>query len=273
MRDIQDKQLDFVAHHFRAGAFDARRAWRRLRRARAGRHPAPAWGYALALTGAVAILVAGILLFRQASNAWTRVPEATVAQTVILPDSTHATLAPGASLSFHRRAFGRRDRTVRMDGKIYFAVAHDRDLPFEITPAEGGFVRVLGTRFQIETSPGGTAVDVVDGRVLFVATPDGADEAYGLVLTEGMHATLAPGADRPQVTAPSSPNPAAWATRSFRYVDTPLAEVLQELSAHFGRTLTTDQPARRLTGEFEGDELGEIIALIEEALDLTINTK
>lgn len=268
MKEIQDKQLAFVARHFRAGAFDTRRAWERIRGARRQ----PAWGYAFALAGITAALALGIFLFRSSDRAWTTVQAAASAQTVVLPDRTQATLAPGAVLSFHRRGFGRRDRSVRMDGKVYFDVQHREDLPFEITPAEG-FVRVLGTQFQVESGAAGTAVDVVDGRVLFTAGPAQSDPAGGLVLTQGMHAELAPGADRPRRTEPRTPNPASWATRVFRYDNTPLADVLQELSACFGQSLSTDQPDRRLTGTFEGDNLDGIIALIEDALDLDIELK
>lgn len=276
MKEIQENELNFVAWHFRDGLFSPQRAWRHFRRTRGVR--TPAWGYA-ALAGALAALVLGIFLFER--NAWTTVAGSATARTVILPDRTEATLAPGATLAFYRHGFGRRSRCVRMAGKVYFAVEHQERLPFEITAAEG-FVRVLGTRFQVETDSTGTSVDVVDGRVLFAHAPDGrrqgrsgrkgvpVREEDGLVLTRGMHATLPSGTAKP-VTGPApTANPASWATHQFRYEDTPLSEVLQELSAQFGHTYLTDQPERRLSGEFEGTAPEEILALIEEALDLRI---
>ena len=276
MKEIQENELNFVARHFRDGLFSPRRGWRRFRRTRGVR--TFAWGYA-ALAGAFAALVLGIFLFER--NAWTTVESAATARTVVLPDRTQATLAPGATLAFYRHGFGRRNRSVRMAGKVYFAVAHQEELPFEITAAEG-FVRVLGTRFQVETDSTGTRVDVVDGRVLFAHVPDGrrqgrsarkgvpVREQDGLVLTRGMHAELPSGAAQPALVPAQTANPAAWASHLFRYEDTPLSEVLQELSAQFGQTYRTDQPDRRLSGEFEGTAPDEILSLIEEALDLTI---
>jgi transmembrane sensor len=88
-----------------------------------------------------------------------------------------------------------------------------------------------------------------------------------------MHAELAPGVTVPALSEAEHANPAAWATHFFRYQDTPLSEVLQELSSNFGRTLSTDQPDRRLTGEFEGTDLQEILPLIEDALNLTISIR
>lgn len=279
MKEIQEDILRFVAQHWKAGRFEPDRAWRRFRVTEKATGPArrpvfgrPVWGYALA--SALAVLVLGLFLFRPAPR--TVIPAAADIRTVVLPEGTHATLAPGATLSFRRHGFGRRDRDVTQTGKVYYSVERNESLPFEITVSEA-FVRVLGTRFQIETDDTGTAVDVVDGRVLFAAAPSGVRktvrEEDGVILTRGMHAKLAPGVTVPALSEAEHANPAAWASHLFRYQDTPLSEVLQELSSNFGRTLSTDQPDRRLTGEFEGTDLQEILPLIEEALNLTISIR
>lgn len=279
MKEIQEDILRFVAQHWKAGRFGPKQAWRRFRATEEAAEPArrpafgrPVWGYALVC--ALAALVLGLFLFRPAPR--TVIPAAADIRTVVLPEGTHATLAPGATLSFRRHGFGRRDRDVTQTGKVYYSVERNESLPFDITASEA-FVRVLGTRFQIETDDTGTAVDVVDGRVLFAAAPSGVRktvrEEDGVILTRGMHAELAPGVTVPALSEAEHANPAAWATHFFRYQDTPLSEVLQELSSNFGRTLSTDQPDRRLTGEFEGTDLQEILPLIEDALNLTISIR
>ena len=279
MKEIQEDILRFVAQNWKAGRFGPKQAWRRFRATEEAAEPArrpafgrPVWGYALVC--ALAALVLGLFLFRPAPR--TVIPAAAGVQAVVLPDGSRATLAPGATLSFRRHGFGRRDRAVTQTGKVYYSVERNESLPFEITASEA-FVRVLGTRFQIETDDTGTAVDVVDGRVLFAAAPSGVRktvrEEDGVILTRGMHAELAPGVTVPALSEAEHANPAAWATHFFRYQDTPLSEVLQELSSNFGRTLSTDQPDRRLTGEFEGTDLQEILPLIEDALNLTISIR
>ena len=276
MKEIQEDILRFVAQHWKAGRFEPERAWRRFRASEEAAEPArrpafgrPVWGYALA--SALAALVLGLFLFRPAPR--TVIPAAAGVQAVVLPDGSRATLAPGATLSFRRHGFGRRDRSVSQTGKVFYAVVRNEAVPFEIT-ADKGFVRVLGTRFQVETDSLGTAVDVVDGRVLFAAAPSGVRktvrEEDGVILTRGMHAELAPGVTVPALSEAEHANPAAWATHFFRYENTPLEEVLRELSDHFGHALRTDARNRRLTGEFEGEELDEIVSLIESALDIHI---
>ena len=269
MKEIPEEQLRFVARHWTAGRLDPRRAWQHLRASGAFRssgHPSriPLPRLALATALAAAVVVIGLFLFHR--DAMTVIPATATVQTVVLPDGSQASLAPGATLSFHRHGFGRRDRSTRMTGRIFFSIARNESLPFEIT-AEEGFVRVLGTRFQVEADSSGTAVDVVDGRVLFCAV----QAEDGLVLTKGMHAELPSGAAVPALDEPATPNPAAWATHTFIYDNTPLEDVLRELSDHFGHPLGSDEPDRKLTGEFESDDLTEIISLIESALDIQIS--
>ena len=50
MKDINDKELTFVARYFRRGLFNPARAWKRFRAANSLRsgYGRPVWGYALA---------------------------------------------------------------------------------------------------------------------------------------------------------------------------------------------------------------------------------
>lgn len=269
MKEIQEESLRFVAQRWKAGHFSPKRAWRHFLHTNG--HPAspfrriPAWGYAFA--AAFAAVVIGLFLF--GTRARTVVGATAAVQSIVLPDGTQATLAPGATLSFRRHGFGHRDRALQQSGQVYYAVARNEQLPFEITAGDG-FVRVLGTRFQVLADSVGTSVDVVDGRVLFAAQTH---ESDGLILTRGMHAALAAGAVQPLLSDAPTANPAAWATHTFYYENTPLQDVLRELSAHFGRSLRTDESERFLTGEFEGEDLQEIISLIEAALDIQIEAE
>ncbi len=265
--EIQEQQLSFVARFFRRGYFNPARAWRRFRAANSSvpGFSRPVWAYALA--GVCAVVLAGLFLFRADARRWTTTAVAETVQEILLPDGSQAVLAPGATVAFHRNGFGKRDREVRMEGTVYFAVARNEALPFEITAGDA-FVRVLGTRFQVARHDDGTCVDVVDGRVLFAAC--GAEDR-GLILTRGMHADLAAGADRPVSGTAESPNPAGWATHLYQYDNIPLEDVLHELGAQFGCTLSSPDGQRRLSGQFEGEDIKEIVFLIEEALGTEIN--
>lgn len=76
----------------------------------------------------------------------------------------------------------------------------------------------------------------------------------------------------PEEMRPDVPNPAAWATGTFVYENTPLEEVLRELSAYYGVRLSSEDTGKMLTAEFDTDEgVDGIVALIEQSLGTHIN--
>ena len=196
------------------------------------------------------------------AGSWTEVTADNIQQTVVLPDGTDATLAPGSSLKFRMNE----TREVKMDGKVYFDVARDESRPFEVD-ADGAFVRVLGTEFMVEESDRETIkVYVAEGKVLFARN----SRAESVVLTEGMGASLSSDAVVPVVEETGDANSIAWQRGSFIFDQTPLKEVLDCLSAYYHVSFAASDLSKRLSGEFQTDDLDLIIELIESALDVTI---
>ena len=275
------------------------------------------------IAGIAAAVIVGIFLYTSWRASWTDYMAYDIPQTFTLPDSSSVTLAPGATLRLQRH---KDNRLVQMTGKIYFNVRHDDRAPFRIV-AGSGFVKVLGTRFQVDAhatsvaepveatnpvvrqgsptmvrqgsptmvrqsspaSPAGLrkgsghfgklsdrradsiSVNVVSGKVLFSATRSGEE---GLILTKGQSAVLRQGSSAPTRLTPKHPNPTAWATGEFIYDNTPLPEVLSELSEYYGVTLVmSDAESRSLSGEFSTSSLPEILNLINSALGTDIRIK
>lgn len=264
MKEIQDGHLLFVSRHFEPGALKPRKAWRSIRK----RISCPSWrlGYSLALAGAIAAVLLGVFIFTSDRYNRTVISADATAKTAILPDRSQVTLAPGSSLSFHKRHFAHKDRDVRMSGKLYYDVERNEALPFTIYSSEA-VITVLGTCFQVEENLTCTSVDVISGRVRFASASDGGD---AVELTRGMHAELPAGGVHPEVTTAAALNPAAWATHHFIYDDAPLEDVLDELSAVFGRKASCTAQGRRLSGEFSADSLEDAVSLIEATLDVKV---
>ncbi len=257
------------------------------------------------VAGIAAATIIGIFLYTSWRTSWTSYTAYDIAQTFTLPDSSSVTLAPGATLRLQRH---KDNRLVQMTGKIYFNVRHDDRAPFRIN-AGSGFVKVLGTRFQVDApitpSPASVAepvvrrssptieahhrrgthghfgklsdrgadsisVSVVSGKVLFTSSWSDED---GLILTKGQSAVLRQGTSAPTWLTPKHPNPAAWATGEFIYDNTPLPDVLSELSEYYGVRLSVADPystVHYLSGEFSTSSLPEIINLINSALGTDI---
>lgn len=266
MKTNEDRMIDFVAKSYEENRFDPKKALARSQNGSLRRSLSLSKRTVMLkrIAGVAAAAAVGIFLYLSWLTSWTDYAAYDIAQTFTLPDSSSVTLAPGSTLRLQKH---KDKRLVQMTGKVYFNVRNDDRAPFRVD-AGSGFVKVLGTRFQVD-SRDPISVSVVSGKVLFSAIRSG-EEA--LILTKGQSAVLDPAASKPVEITPKHPNPAAWATGEFIYDNTPLPEVLSELSEYYDVTLVafdaghSSGESRRLSGEFSTSSLQEILNLINSAL-------
>ena len=270
MKTNEDRMIDFVAKSYEENRFDPKKALARSQNGSLRRSLSLSKRTVMLkrIAGVAAVAAVGIFLYLSWLTSWTDYAAYDIAQTFTLPDSSSVTLAPGSTLRLQKH---KDKRLVQMTGKVYFNVRHDDRAPFRVD-AGSGFVKVLGTRFQVD-SRDPISVSVVSGKVLFSAIRSG-EEA--MILTKGQSAVLDTAASKPVEITPKHPNPAAWATGEFIYDNTPLPEVLSELSEYYDVTLVafdaghSSGESRRLSGEFSTSSLQEILNLINSALGTDI---
>lgn len=270
MKTNEDRMIDFVAKSYEENRFEPKKALARSQNGSLRRSLSLSKRTVMLkrIAGVATAAAVGIFLYLPWLTSWTDYAAYDIAQTFTLPDSSSVTLAPGSTLRLQKH---KDKRLVQMTGKVYFNVRHDDRAPFRVD-AGSGFVKVLGTRFQVD-SRDPISVSVVSGKVLFSAIRSG-EEA--LILTKGQSAVLDPAASKPVEITPKHPNPAAWVTGEFIYDNTPLPEVLSELSEYYDVTLVafdaghSSGESRRLSGEFSTSSLQEILNLINSALGTDI---
>lgn len=218
----------------------------------------------LAVAAAIAVLLigGGILLFRPSV---TTLASADANRIVTLGDGTVVTLAPHSALSYRGNC-----REVELSGKAYLNIRHDPERPFTVKDADY-IIKDIGTRLLVdETSEGRTTVYVEEGCVV-LSSPH--RQSGGIVLRKGEGASVT-GSGEPRRMAKASQNVTAWATHEFHFDDTPLPEVLRDLSACYNVSLTCPAAdGKRLTADFHADSLRNIVDMIEETLGVEINTK
>lgn len=266
MKTNEDRMIDFVAKSYEENRFDPKKALARSQNGSLRRSLSLSKRTVMLkrIAGVTAAAAVGIFLYLSWLTSWTDYAAYDIAQTFTLPDSSSVTLAPGSTLRLQKH---KDKRLVQMTGKVYFNVRHDDRAPFRVD-AGSGFVKVLGTRFQVDALDS-TSVSVVSGKVLFT---DSRSDGEGMILTKGQSAVLDPAASKPVEITPKHPNPAAWATGEFIYDNTPLPEVLSELSEYYDVTLVafdaghSSGESRSLSGEFSTSSLPEILNLINSAL-------
>lgn len=272
MLDFEDRHLEFVTRHYRKELFDSRKVLDRfcsrhqISTVESQNHRFTPWSYCL---GGIAVAVLlGIFIWKSTSDPVVILTAGDHLMTCMLPDSSHVKLAPGSSISFDKKNFANENRVVKMSGTAYFEVHKDAGMPFEIF-SDHGFVRVIGTEFQIMDNPDSVQVNVIDGKVMFSR----ADTTGGVILTEGMQACLLSEAATPVIHLKADKNATAWERGTFIFEDTLLDEVLRTLSRYYGMKFTCRETDRRLTGEFDIEDPELITDLIGAALGVRIQIK
>jgi transmembrane sensor len=185
-------------------------------------------------------------------------------QTVTLSDGSFVRLAEGSRL-VELDVSGTRE--VMLEGKAFFAVARDETRPFLVRTGTGE-VRVLGTRFEVAPEPTdeGIRVVVVEGRVELTTERGSVEVPAGSV-------GWMRGAGAPTSEAVEDARALLdWPEGIMVFHGTPLVEVAEEVSRHYGRALVVSgEPlgARRITAWFQGDpfeETAESLCLVAEAV-------
>ena len=259
---MNEKIIDFVAHCYRHGAMDINEAYRQTL-AKAGMKP-QVRPMRRGLVGLVAasvaiLLIAGTWLYL--NNRSTTLVATDTSRVVKLADGTLVTLAPHSTLSYH----GNDCREVEVSGKVFLEVVHDARHPFTVTD-NAYTIRDIGTKLMVDETAQGTTVLVTEGAVSFSANTS--HEAVVLRQNESARLTANDNALRQMQL---SPNAATWATHMFNFNNTPLSEVLRDLSAYYHVRLTCENGSdKRLTGDFHTDSLDTILSIINETLEVKI---
>jgi transmembrane sensor len=182
-------------------------------------------------------------------------------RTVTLADGSFVRMAPGSRLQDHSTAASRR---VELSGRAFFAVSHDPNRPFTVETV-AGTVTVLGTRFELAQDRESLRAVVVEGRVS-VSNDKGAVE-----VTRGSVATVIEGGAPTWEASDDVYSLLDWPGGILVFQSTPLGQVAEEVSRHFGRLLAVtgeELESRRITAWFDGetfDEIAESLCVVSGA--------
>jgi transmembrane sensor len=168
-----------------------------------------------------------------------------------LVDGTQVTLAPASRLSV-ATTYGTGERTVTLVGEAYFDVVHSAAHPLTVE-ARNAVARDLGTRFVVRSYPedAGVRVAVAEGAVSLGDATRSPETRR--VLRSGALGEI-DGAGVMHVTGGVSMDDyVGWASGRIVFSDTPVSEVLAELSRWYDLSIsaTSDRlMSRRVTLTF-----------------------
>lgn len=284
------------AHPLNTRAFeDLSRTWQRFQKAAPLAHrgafgdsivPARAdvrrrpWTWALAAAAILMTLLAGQYLQRPvvATPFKTAVGEQL---TVSLPDGSSMELN---SNSLARIDYSTRRRIIHLErGEAFFKVAHDASRPFWVT-AGGGWVRAVGTEFNVYLRTASLEVTVREGTVQAGESRDGSSAAQpdegkllpAVTLTGGQQADLEASSTRKRVLSPEDLAEAvAWRTGTVYFENRPLAEVVAELNRYSTEQLILEDDGLRalpVGGTFQAGPKGgaALLRMLEQNFDIRV---
>ena len=232
--------MRYVIHYYKEGRLDTRKALAKVR----SRVGVPTVGRRRYLRwtaiAATVLVVVGLSIYALLRPSTVTLTAEATQQVYQLSDGTVVTLSPHSSVSYASGDC----RHVRLTGKAFFDIHHDAANPFTISD-ECYTIRDIGTRLQVEETASATRLTVVEGAASF-------------------------GSIRPGSKAIADVNTTAWATHEFHFSDTPLSDVLTTLSRYYHVRLTADATDKRLTADYDADNLDTIIALIQQTLGVRI---
>ena len=191
-----------------------------------------------------------------------------------MTDGSQIWLNKGSSLKYSK-SFGETSRDVTLAGEAYFDVARDTDNPFTITTSNTK-ITVLGTSFNVreDLENNSTSLDVKTGLVSFESLKSGKK----VTVKAGESADFNHKNDSFEHDVSLSTNADSWLDNKFSFNGTRLETVFEDLGKHFNDSFEVENAlindCEYTSGEFQIDNINEIIEVLEEAFQLTIeNTK
>ncbi|TKG95597.1 FecR family protein [Puteibacter caeruleilacunae] len=188
-------------------------------------------------------------------------------KTITLVDGSTVSLNYKAGLYYPKR-FNGHERKIKLEGNAFFNVARNKSKPFRVeTPIS--MVQVLGTSFNVDATNNKTIVTVKSGKVQVTNKIDDTSNVKLLPNEQGIQ-------DRNGIYKKhiSTQNYIGWKTGKYSFENESLLEVITLLEKRFHFSflfLDNDLKTRELTAEFNGENLKDIIEIIQLSCQVRIN--
>ncbi|MCA4806958.1 FecR family protein [Myroides odoratimimus] len=230
----------------------------------------------------VAIIIIGLLscvfTYNAISDSSEQVTTTTIiAQThqpkiITLPDSSTVVLSANSVLSYNHD-FNIEKRTVKLKGKAFFDIAHNKQKPF--TVEVGDFTTsVLGTSFTITEIDSLTQVTVVTGKVKVSSEKESLIEP--IYLTKNKQFTFNNHTQLSSVNTKDLESVLTWNKGIINFKQTPLPEVINQLNTWYNTSIQYNSSLikqKTLTASYNDKSLDYILEDISFLLDLKINKR
>lgn len=182
---------------------------------------------AVAAAAAIILLLGAWWIFFTSGSAHIITADTAIKQ-VKMDDGSTIWLREGATIEY-ADSYGKQDRKLHLTGEAFFEVAPDTSLPFIIAAANTQ-VRVVGTGFLVNTNNDQVELVVKTGKVQF------SNGVSQILLTAGERSLDTGGSLAKEIN--NNPNYNSWQTDSLVFHNTPLRQLVVDISKHYEASIT-----------------------------------
>lgn len=161
--------------------------------------------------------------------------QSAVAKTITLPDGTSVQLNSGATIKYAAGSFKTNRRVQLLNGEIFVKVIHQTKYPFLI---DLGDVHALdlGTSFNISKRNRDIVLTVEEGQVALQQPL----ASKSVLLTVGTTGRYSSATGKLTTEKNTDINYKSWLNKEFIFTETPLDEVVKQLSRVYKNSITID---------------------------------
>lgn len=189
-------------------------------------------------------------------------------QQVPIPDGTKIDINLKSTLEYPK-VFGDKTREVKLSGKAFFDVAHDKKKPF-IIHTDCIDIQVLGTSFYVhaEKDESETSVSVITGRVKLTSK---IDDTKTVTLEKGQKGVFDKRTNTFNLTT-TDENDYFWKTKTLVFRNTTIEKVVTSINQNYNTTLEVRGKLAKQAIEttFENNSPEEIIQILQVLSECTV---
>jgi ferric-dicitrate binding protein FerR (iron transport regulator) len=191
---------------------------------------------------------------------------------VILPDSSIVWINSESRLSYDQ-LYGKKNRSVVLDGQAFFQVNKNKKLPF-IVKSNNLNVEVIGTKFDVEAYPDSPTTTVIlqEGTVNVSLNQN---LSKSITLKPGEQYSFNSVSKKSVVTKTNVLKLVSWKEGVLNIYDLPLTETIKKLERRYNYKFSLDENVEDLnvTMTLKNEDLTSVLQILKTIIPVSISTK
>lgn len=179
------------------------------------------------------------------------------------------TLFPGSAIDIPSN-FNKTDRQVKLNGRAFFKIAHNKEKPFYVSARELT-TKVLGTSFEVNSSGTENIITLHTGKVSVIRADK---EIARLIPNQQIKYEQATG--KYDVAVVDAAHTLNWLQGELDYERVPLSIIISDIEKWYGVKIQVEQPAllnQKVIFSFKDQSLSRVLSLLSKSADFSYEIK